>query len=208
MIVRKEIVSPFQENCYIVGCPKTMEGIIIDPGDEAERLLAAIADSKITIKAIVNTHAHLDHVGAVEPIKKELGVPFHLHADDEDMLKMLPQQALMFGLTPPEVPKVDAYLEDGGEVSFGEIVLKVIHTPGHSRGGVTVVSEKAAFVGDCLFAGSIGRTDLYGGSYEVLISTIREKLFTLPGEVVVYSGHGENTTIGHEKQFNPFFHQF
>jgi glyoxylase-like metal-dependent hydrolase (beta-lactamase superfamily II) len=206
MIIESITVGMFQENCYLVGDESTGEGAILDPGDEAERILSRATQTGLTFRYILNTHAHLDHVCAVQAVKDALGIPFLLHPDDEVLLQHLPQQAAMFGLTVGKAPSVDQTFHDDGLIRLGSLTVRVLHTPGHSPGGVSFYfeSEKVLFAGDTLFNGSIGRTDLYGGDFETLIRSIRSRILTLPDEVVVYPGHGPETSVGHERRFNPF----
>ncbi len=204
MIVKKLEVGPIMANCYILGCEKTKEAVIIDPGDDSDRILMALADKNLKVKYIINTHGHFDHVGANKKMKEVTKASIMIHVEDEPMLAQLDSAAASFGLSAENSPDADKHLEDGDEISFGEITLKVIHTPGHSRGGVCLYTKGYLFVGDTLFAGSIGRTDLPGGDYNTLISNIKKKLFVLPGETVVYTGHGPETTLAREKESNPF----
>ncbi len=201
-----ETVGPFAENSYFVADTASREAIAIDPGDEAPRLLDIIERHRLSVRYILNTHAHLDHVGAVEAIKKATGAPFHLHEAEMPLLASLPVQAAMFGLSAPVVPKVEAYLGEGDVYTLGDgaIRVEVFETPGHSPGGVTFRIAESLFVGDALFAGSIGRTDLPGGDYETLMRSIRGRLMSYPDDTVVYSGHGPATTIGRERRTNPF----
>ncbi|MBI4612771.1 MAG: MBL fold metallo-hydrolase [Planctomycetes bacterium] len=203
-LVQKIVVGPFQENTYLVGCPETGEAAFVDPGDEPERLVQALEESGLRLVAIVNTHAHIDHIGAVGPLKRRFGVPFALHREDEPLLDQARVHAALFGLPAPERPEVDRYLEDGDEVKVGNLVLRVLHVPGHAPGHVAFVGDGEVFSGDCLFAGSIGRTDLPGADHETLMRSIREKLLTLGDDVVVRAGHMEDTTIGRERRTNPF----
>lgn len=194
----------FAENCYVVGCEITSEGVVIDPGDEVARILKSIAELKLKIKYILLTHAHLDHVKEVTATQKALAVPVMMHRADQFLLDNLPAQAAAFGLTTSGIPRVDKYIEEGEQIEFGRHRFEVLHTPGHSPGSVTFAEKGVAFVGDLLFAGSIGRTDLPGGDYETLIRSVKSKLFPLGDDTRVYSGHGPQTTIGQEKQTNPF----
>ena len=205
MIIRKLEVGPIMANCYILGCKKTKEAVVIDPGDETDRILMALTEEGLKVKYILNTHGHFDHVGGNKRLKAATNAPLMIHADDEPMLSDLSTAASTFGLSAENSPKSDKNLSDGDEISFGNIVLKVFHTPGHSRGGICFYTDGHVFVGDTLFAGSIGRTDLPGGDYNTLISNIKEKLFVLPDTTIVYTGHGPETTIGREKKTNPFF---
>jgi len=204
LIIKQLSVGPIQANCFILGCEKTKEAAVIDPGDEADRILLTLAESKLSVKYIINTHGHFDHVGANKRLKEVTGADLMIHKEDVPMLEQLTATAGSFGLSAENSPGPDKLLEDGETITFGEITLQVIHTPGHSRGGVSLYTDGALFVGDTLFAGSIGRTDLPGGDYSVLIASIQNKLFPLGDDVTVYTGHGPETTIGHEKRTNPF----
>lgn len=199
-------VSQLAENTYLIGCDETKEAIFIDPGDEPARLLKAAEDSGFTVTKIVNTHGHFDHVGAVMAIKDALEVPFCLHKDDEPLLERLLQVGPMFGIGDGRIPVVDHYLEVGQTVEVGNLSAEILFTPGHAPGHVSLhfADEGCIFSGDVLFAGSIGRTDLPGGSIATLMRSIEQVLLALPPETVVYPGHGPSTTIGHEKDHNPF----
>lgn len=202
MIIKTIVVSPFMTNCYFVGCEKTKKGAIIDPGDEGERI--HVLYDGYTITHILLTHGHIDHVAAAPDMKEKTGAPVYLHRSDNPLLANLQQQALMFGMGVVKRVTPDHALQEGEELKVGEIALRVLYTPGHSLGSVSFHSPGGVFSGDALFAGSIGRTDLPGGSYETLIQSIKEKLFPLGDETVVYSGHGPKTTIGEERLYNPF----
>ena len=204
MIIEQLEVGVFAENCYIVGCKETREGIVIDPGDEVARISRKIGEMDLQIKYILVTHAHLDHVKELNALNEDLKVPVLMHRDDQFLLDNLPAQAAAFGLTCSGIPKVDKYIEEGEKVEFGKISFNVLQTPGHSPGSVTYATEGLAFSGDVLFDGSIGRTDLPGGDFNILINTIKTKLFPLGEGTIVYSGHGPPTTIGREKESNPF----
>jgi len=197
-------VGPFAMNAHILWCSRTQAGILIDPGDEVDLILQTIMALKVKPARIVLTHAHLDHVFYAKEVQKRLMLPLFMHRDDEPLLERLPYQAQMFGLPTPEPPRVDGYLAEGDEVSFGEVTLKILHVPGHSPGSIMLYGEDTAVVGDVLFQGSIGRTDLPFGSYETLMNSIRQKLMTLPDRVRVLPGHGSETTIGFERRSNPF----
>ncbi|MBN2384996.1 MBL fold metallo-hydrolase [bacterium] len=208
MLIKKLTLGPFAVNCYILWCEQTRKAVIIDPGAEAERILAIIEQKKLETIALVNTHCHIDHVGAIETIRAATRSPFYIHQADEMLLKMVAQQAIMFGLPPFQVNKPDSYLKEGDCLEFGSEKLTVLETPGHSPGGISFASDGVVFVGDLLFAGSVGRTDLFGGSFEVLLHSIEKKIVPLGEETVVYCGHGPETTIGYELRSNPFLKDY
>lgn len=217
MIIEELTVTAFQQHTRIVGCEKTKQAICIDPGDEAERIVETLDRHGFNLQAIALTHAHLDHVGGVAALKKlKPNAKINLHKGDEFMYTGLPEQpawigipraqwaALGFAFETP--PPVDEYWTDGQTFDVGELQFKVLHCPGHTPGHVVLYEpkERKVFVGDVLFAGSIGRTDLPGGSTEQLLDSIKTKLLSLPDDVIVYSGHGPLTTIGEERLTNPF----
>ncbi len=204
MIIKTLPVGPIMANCFIVGCQETMQAAVIDPGDEADKILQSVADSNLEVKTIINTHGHFDHVSANKGIHAATNAPILIHALDAPMLEQISASAANWGLSAENSPAPDRTLSDGDTITFGKITLKVIHTPGHTPGGVSLFTAGHVFVGDTLFAGSIGRTDFPGGDFATLKSSILDKLFTLGDEVRVYTGHGPETTIGHEKQHNPF----
>lgn len=206
MILERLTVGPFQENCYIVGDESTGMGALFDPGDEAARIALAVEQTNLEIGQIVITHAHIDHVGAVAALVDEYACPVLMHAEAEPMLRQLPSQALMMGVRFGKVPVVDGYIEDEEVVMVGGLAFRALYTPGHAPGHLAFYREEEGLVisGDALFAGSVGRVDLPGGSMEVLMRSINERLLTLPDETVVLSGHGPETTIGEERRHNPF----
>jgi len=210
MIVETRAVAPFHKNGYLVGCEDTREGVLIDPGDEVDALLEAVAAHGLKTRYILLTHAHLDHITGVKGAKAALGVPVGLHQADNFLYEAVVQQGRAFGFPVEAQPPVDFFYEPEGTLTFGNYVVTIRHTPGHCPGGVCLTiesrdrSERSLFVGDTLFAGSIGRTDLPGGDTEVLLRSINEVLFAYPDETPVYSGHGAPTTIGREKRTNPF----
>ncbi|MFV9645153.1 MAG: MBL fold metallo-hydrolase [Desulfobacterales bacterium] len=204
MIIKKLAVGPLMANCFIVACEKTKEAVVIDPGDETDRILWSLAELELTVKYIINTHGHFDHVGGNKEMKEATGADILINSLDAPMLSQLSAAAASFGLSTDNSPLPDKTLEDGDIISFGSITLKVIHTPGHSPGGIALYADGNLFVGDTLFAGSIGRSDLPGGDFHTLISSIKNKLFILDDAVRVFPGHGPETTIGKEKLTNPF----
>jgi glyoxylase-like metal-dependent hydrolase (beta-lactamase superfamily II) len=204
MIVHCLVVGPFMENSYVLECEQTKECIFVDPGDEAERFIELVEKRKLIPKGIVNTHAHIDHIGAVEELKRKYKIEFRLHEEDKEWLEQASLQARMFGLGSVNKPTADSFIKDGEEISFGKQKGKVIHTPGHSAGGICLHFGDVLISGDTLFAASIGRTDLPGGNLRQLLRSIKERLFPLGDHVKVYSGHGPETTIGEERRHNPF----
>ncbi|KPK55652.1 MAG: hypothetical protein AMS21_13420 [Gemmatimonas sp. SG8_38_2] len=197
-------VGPLQANAYIAICEDTSRCALVDPGEEAELLLAAVVEQETTVESILLTHAHLDHIGGVAAVKRETGVPVCLHPADLILYKAAPLQAHSFGLEIETPPPPDAELEEGQTIKIGSCELEVRHTPGHSPGHVCLVGDGFALVGDCVFAGSIGRSDLPGGDGRTLIESINERIMTLPDDTVLYSGHGPATTVGRERTTNPF----
>jgi glyoxylase-like metal-dependent hydrolase (beta-lactamase superfamily II) len=210
MILEVHATAPFFKNGFVIGCEETREGVVIDPGDEVDLSLSAVQKHGLSIRYILLTHAHLDHVTGVGRAKQALGVPVGLHRDDNALYAGVRQQGMMFGLRVEEQPPVDFFYEGGGPWRFGRYGVWVHHTPGHCPGGVCLAvgrddeASRTLFVGDTLFAGSIGRTDLPGGDYNTLIDSIRSVLFSFPDDTVVWPGHGESTTIGRERRTNPF----
>jgi len=194
----------FAENTYLLADPDTRDAIIIDPGEEADVFLARLAHERWTPRAVWLTHAHVDHVAGVKRVRDATGVPVLLHPADRRLYDQAAVHARIFGLTIDAPPPPDGTLADGQRVTVGNLAFDVLHTPGHSPGGVTFFGHGLAFTGDALFAGSIGRTDLPGGDLETLAHSIRQRLYRLPNDTVVWSGHGPQTTIGEEKRTNPF----
>ncbi|NUM36004.1 MAG: MBL fold metallo-hydrolase [Candidatus Brocadiae bacterium] len=204
MRMERIVVGPFQQNARVLVCEKTNEAILIDPGDEAELIEKKIQAMGVKIQYILATHAHIDHIGGVAVLQKKFTWPFYMHKGDEELAKSLPFQAAKYEIEGVEVPRIDKYIEDGEALFFGECRGIVIHTPGHSPGGVSFLFGEDVFVGDVLFSNSIGRTDLPGGSFAILQKSIKERLYTLPGNTRVHPGHGYSTTIEYEKAHNPF----
>lgn len=198
------IVGPLYSNCYIVWDDSNKEGAIIDPGDDADIILKKICELNIKIKCILATHGHFDHVGAVASLKKELKVEFLAHKGDDFFIEDAKNAAFRWGVNIEQPPMPDRFIEDGEKIKIGKFELEVLHTPGHSPGGVSFLYGRMLFGGDTLFQGSIGRTDFRKGSFEVLSKSIKTRLYTLPDDAVVYTGHGPVTTIGDEKKYNAF----
>jgi glyoxylase-like metal-dependent hydrolase (beta-lactamase superfamily II) len=234
-------VGMLQCNCSIIGDPVTREALVVDPGDEVHRILDLLGRHKLTVKAIVSTHAHIDHVGGLSKLHQYTGAPVLMHRDDLPLYQAMDMQASFLGILAPELTDVDQLLKEGDVLRWGSFAAQVIHTPGHTPGSVSLYlphdagkvsvpngDEKAAapeqaggiiappelenavfrapqlFSGDTLFAGSIGRTDLWGGSMEQIMDSLQTKLMNLPDETIVHPGHGPVTSIGHERQLNPF----
>src|SRR6266550_6021615 len=209
MIVDVRAEAPFYKNGFVVGCERTRAGVIIDPGDEVDGLLAAVRDHELDIRHILLTHAHLDHITGVRAAKDAVDAPVYLHKDDLFLYDAVQQQGEMFGFKVRQQPPIDVFY-DMTPIHFGDYEVRLHHTPGHCPGGVCLqIGRKSAagkdlFVGDTLFAGSIGRTDLPGGDYATLMRSITEVLFPLGDDAVVHPGHGPDTTIGRERTTNPF----
>jgi len=210
-------VGWLQCNCSILGDPETHEALVLDPGDEVERVLEVLQRHSLNVRAIVSTHAHIDHVGGLQKLQQATGAPVLMHGDDLELYRHLDKQAEWLGVPPPPVARVDQLLREGDTVRWGGYAASVLHTPGHTPGSVSLylpahagsveVSDEGKgtlLAGDTLFAGSIGRTDLWGGSLEDILDSIYSKLLVLPDQTLVYPGHGPATTIGEERASNPF----
>ena len=217
MIIETFTLTPFQQNTRVVACANTKKAICIDPGEKSDALVKFIRDNEFNLQAIALTHAHLDHIGGTLDLYKSFPqVEIVLHEADKDLYYNLPMQPIAMGVPQAQLkslkmdyenpPKLTRYWNDGEIYAVGNLHFKILHTPGHSPGHIVLVSEneRKVFVGDCLFAGSIGRTDLPGGSMEQLMNSINEKILPLGDDFEVFTGHGENTTIGREKKVNPF----
>lgn len=207
MILKKLVVGPLATNCYIVGSESGKEGMIIDPGDEAEVILRNVKDLKLEIKSIVLTHAHIDHIGALKEVKEATFAEVAIHSDEAQALQEKSVSTLL-GLSYPTPPPPDRLLRDGDSMDIGDLHFQVLHTPGHSPGCICLLGQGVMFSGDTLFNYGIGRTDLPGGSHSQLMNSIRTKLITLPDNTTVYPGHGPDTTIGAERSGNPFLQNF
>jgi glyoxylase-like metal-dependent hydrolase (beta-lactamase superfamily II) len=199
-------VGPLQCNCSILGDEKTHEAMVIDPGDQIERILEILRQEKLTLKQIVITHAHIDHVGGAMKLKAATGAPILMNQNDYALLKMLDMQATWVGMQSPGPVQIDESVSQGRVLKIGEVSAQVIDTPGHTEGSICVYipAEKKLIAGDTLFAGSIGRTDLPGGSMEKIMRSLHNQVLALPDETEVTPGHGPNTTIGEEREMNPF----
>jgi glyoxylase-like metal-dependent hydrolase (beta-lactamase superfamily II) len=216
-------VGLLQCNCSILGDPATGDAIVIDPGDNVDRILEILQRNKLKVRAIVSTHTHIDHVGGLPALHRATGAPVMIHEDDLWLYRELDKQAEMIGIPAPESMQIKDFIREGDKLRWGAYEAEVLHTPGHTPGSISLVigetSNRAKdhhatstesvpiprlIAGDTLFQGSIGRTDFPGGSYPQIINSIREKLLTLPDELLVVPGHGDNTTIGEEREYNPF----
>ena len=207
LIHETAVVGPLQCNCALLACPKTLEAVLIDPGDEPQKLIELVESRGVKVKYLLHTHAHFDHIGATGALKSALGAMPCLHSADDNLYRNLPLQGKLFGMEFQSAPPIEKYFEHEEELIFGEQRLKVIHTPGHSPGGVCfqlVGGDERVFSGDTLFRQSIGRSDLWGGDGRLLIQSIRDRLLTLQEDTQVFPGHGPHTTIGLEKHSNPF----
>lgn len=217
MIFEAAAAPPFMKNGFALGCPVTRAAVVIDPGDEVADLIAAVKQHELNVTHILLTHAHLDHVTGVRAARDAFKAPVYLHRDDQQMYDAVVQQGQMFGLHVEQPPPVDRYYEDGATLSFGNFAIDVLHTPGHCPGGVCLAVSPSTpavrmpsgeahelFVGDTLFSGSIGRTDLPGCNHDALMRSIHDVLLGFPDATPVHSGHGPSTTIGQERRTNPF----
>ena len=197
-------VGPLAVNSYIISDHDTQEALLIDPGSESKRIINLIEIRKLNLKAIINTHCHIDHIAEVKTIQEHFNADFMIHENEMPLLNMLNDSDGLFGIDVAGVPEVSKFLVEDQEILIGKNKGKILFTPGHSPGGITIYFQHHLFVGDCLFKNSIGRTDLHGGNYDELIHSIKTKMFTLPDDTIVYPGHGPATTIGYERKNNPF----
>jgi len=221
MIIETFVLSPFQQNTRVVACEETRSAICIDPGEESAEIVKFINNNNFNLQAVVLTHAHLDHIGGVSALHRSFPqAEIVLHKDDEDLYYNLPQQPIFMSFQPHQLkelgleyenpPRLTRNWRDGEIYAVGNLQFKILHCPGHTRGHIVLAeeTERKVFVGDCLFAGSIGRTDLPGGDFDELINSINNKILPLGDDFTVYSGHGGETTIGREKAINPFLRAF
>ena len=204
MILESFPTGPLQVNCYIVGCEETRQAAIIDPGGDVEQILTLVEKLNLKVVKLINTHGHFDHVGGNAKLIAKTGAEFYLHESDKKLLNMAGEHALLYGLQAEPSPEPDKLLSGGEEIEIGQLKLKVLHTPGHTPGGICLYVDRHVIVGDTLFAGSVGRTDLPGGNHQQLVESIQTQLLPLPDTTVVHPGHGPETTIGREKSYNPF----
>lgn len=205
MAIKSFVVGPLQTNTYLIIDDESRRAAAVDPGMGSEPVLGYLERQGLTLDYIIDTHGHVDHIFNNAYFKKSTQAKLLIHPEDVFLLEKLVANALLWGMRATASPPPDELLEDGQMLLLGNLSFKVIHTPGHSPGGVCLYLDGAVMVGDTLFAGSIGRTDIPGGSLETLLNSVRAKLFALPDETIVYPGHGPSTTIGEEKRFNPFF---
>lgn len=207
MILETIPVGPLQCNCYILGCEQTLDALLIDPGEDVELILPILKKHGLNVKYILTTHAHIDHVGDLEAVRAQTGAEALLHEKDLALYQSLAIQAAWLGVKTPPTSKIDNYVQDKDRLHFGQHVGEVLFTPGHTQGSVSFYLPESTgllFAGDTLFKRSIGRTDLWGGSFETIIKSIHEKLLNLDDSTIVYPGHGPITTIGEERMHNPF----
>lgn len=206
MIFETVTVGPLAVNCFIIGDESVGEGVVIDPGGDAERIIDAANRLGLTIRQVINTHGHFDHVGGNRRVLAATGARLLIHRDDAHFLSRAADVAVMYGLTTENSPPPDQYLEDGMLIMIGSSPMRVLHTPGHTPGGCCLYLEEEGKVitGDTLFAEGVGRTDFPGSSHEALVEGIRAKLMPLPDATIAYPGHGPTTTIGHERRYNPY----
>lgn len=206
MILEQLTVGPLQTNTYIIGDEDTGKAIVVDPGDEPDRIIDLIREKHLSVEQVVCTHAHFDHIGAVGDIRRETGAKILLHRNDLETYGTAKDQALIWGCSVDDLPQPDGFVEEGDEIQAGNLSFRVLHTPGHSPGGICLYGEQVLLSGDTIFQGSVGRTDFPGGSIEDLKKSFR-RILDLPDETAILSGHGPGTTVGREKKENFFIHE-
>jgi glyoxylase-like metal-dependent hydrolase (beta-lactamase superfamily II) len=203
MIVKSLAVGPLEANCFIIGDERSKRAIVVDPGDEPDRIMSVVGEAGLSVDYLVCTHAHFDHVGALPDIRRETGAKIVVHRDEMEIYRGARDMAAFWGYDVEPLPEPDLLVEDGDEIRFGDLIFKVLHTPGHSPGGISLLGEGVVVTGDTLFAGSVGRTDFHGGDMNKLKESF-EKLLSLPPETEVLAGHGPSSTIGRERSENFF----
>jgi len=203
LTLKTVVVGPLTTNCYVVGCDETKKAAIIDPGAEPNRILQTVTENALKPEFIINTHGHIDHISANAAVKEKTGSPILIHKDDAWLLTPKNDNFNMFFPQSKPSPPPDRLLEEGDLIKFGKVALRVIHTPGHTPGGICLSYQKVLFTGDTLFAGGIGRSDLAGGSEKALMNSIRSKILAFDDGVTIYPGHGSSSTVGHERRYNP-----
>ncbi|HJV67125.1 MAG TPA: MBL fold metallo-hydrolase [Geomonas sp.] len=206
MLIERIIVGPLGVNCFILGDKQSNEGVVVDPGADSEMVLAAVSRFGLKVKYVINTHGHFDHIGGNRAVTVATGAELLIHEKDLPLLSLARKSGQMYGLQVEDSPAPSRYLSDGMRLEFGRRTIEVLHTPGHTQGGCCLLlrNEQVVITGDTLFADSVGRTDLPGGSHEQLMASIKEKLMPLPDETVVWPGHGPSSTIGRERRSNPY----
>ena len=205
MIVEMFPVGLFQCNCIILGCDETHSAIVIDPGEEGDRIVETLKRQGLTAISLLHTHAHFDHIGGTVRVREQTGAVAALHEDDMGLYEKLPEQTALFDLPDVQVPTIDRWIKDGDTFAFGRHAALALHTPGHTQGSTSFyIADFGLATGDTLFAGSVGRTDLWGGSHPTLIQSIHKKLLAFPDDTRIYPGHGRHTTVGQERRTNPF----
>lgn len=204
MIIEPHVVGPLQVNSFIIGCEVSKEAVVVDPGEEGERILTRLAALGLQLKMIINTHGHFDHVGANRLLVEQSGAEILIHRADAELLPKAKEHGRKYGLDVQVSPPPSRIVQGGETLNVGTLQMQVIATPGHTPGGISLLIGEHLFAGDTLFADSVGRTDLPGGDHNTLVASIRKKLFILPDETIVHPGHGPDTTIGREKRLNPY----
>ncbi len=202
-----KVVGPLATNCYIISCPETNAAIIVDPGGDPDLIETFIEQTKLEPVAVVSTHGHSDHIAAVAAMQNAYGIGFAIHEADREIIALSVKEAPLWGMRMIEEPAVTSILTPGATLKFGNAEGTILHTPGHTPGGVSILFDRQVFVGDTLFARSIGRTDLFGGSLETLLGAIEREILALPDDTTIYTGHGPRTTVGEEKRENPFINR-
>lgn len=206
MIIKRLSVGPLETNAYIVGDEETKKAIVVDPGDEPDRILDEVKSDGLNVESVICTHAHFDHIGAAGDIKKETGAKILLHKNDLEAYDLAKDQAAFWGFSIDELPRPDEFVDEGDEIKVGNLSFKVLHTPGHSKGGICLEGEGIIITGDTIFQGSVGRTDFPGGSIDELKKSFK-RIIDLPEETRIYCGHGPETTVGSERKFNFFVNE-